>query len=144
MGLLGIVVVGVMSFWFLASIILLVSRHRKGFLKLGMKEVAQSFLQLVGIAWLCLLLCLGIVLIRPLVSYLEGLEPYSSIFTSLPFVYTAGLLLVWSVLLGKILSWRFNYTDDEKEFLREANLRMRRRLGPLGRFVKVDGTASKT
>ena len=131
--------------WVLVSVWGIVGRWRKGFWRLGFKEALQSIIRIGGILWVMYFILTSVLFLDPLGSwltvYIEG-EEWSKetlwILNSIPIFYVISILLIACWILGKAFSYKPKYSEEEKAFLKDGRLKMKKRLGWFGRFIKVD------
>ena len=127
---------------FVLGMIQIVKRGRKGLWRFGFKEIGNS---LVGVFGLISVMFLSIFIVFttvPIVDYFEtqalryeaGATKW--ILTILPCIYiiTGLLFSIW------ILAWTWSnpirYNSKEKEILRNEKMKLKKRLGWFGRFIR--------
>lgn len=125
--------------WILLCLLSIITRWIKGFWKLGFKEALVSTLTIGVITWTMLGIIFFILSIPAVVDWVAG-EQASVIGTLHPyliFFYIFTGLTVFILVFGKVISYKPQYSEREQEFLKEENLKWKKKLGWFGRFVKV-------
>lgn len=130
--------------WVLLSIWVIVMRWRRGFWKLGFKEVSQSMVFIGGFTWAMYFLVTSILLLLPLnnwlIAYMEGKEWLEStlwVLNSIPFFYVITILFIACWVLGRTFSYKPKYSEGEKVLLKEERLKWKKKLGWFGKLIKV-------
>ena len=120
-------------------------RWRRGYLKLGLKEVLQGTIGLFSIVWVCLFIIFSLFLSVPLLKFLadyllahpELPRDTIFIFGMLPAFYIVTVVVAGIWVIYKVWGYRVGYTLKEKSFLRSEDLKWKKRYGWFGRFYKV-------
>ncbi len=128
--------------WGVFSLFLITKRIIQGFWKLGLKEFWMGTVSLIGILWVCFALIFLAMSIPSVMGWIETFPmggPSSDtlwIISILPIFYTLSGFMFIIYILVKAFTYKPKYSEKEQMFLREEKLKLKERLGWVGRFVK--------
>lgn len=107
--------------------------------KLGFKKALASLALIIGILWVFFFLITSIILLPPLIDYLDTVPLTSRwVLGTIPFFYVLTVWFVSILVFVKVAMWKPKYTDKEKEILKQERIWMKNHLGPLGKLVRVE------
>lgn len=129
--------------WVVLSVVLIARRATQGFWKLGIKEFWMGTVMLLGVLWACFALILFVISVPPVMGWIEA-SPMSTsspdtlwVVDSLPLFYIFSGMAFILYILAKAIIYKPKYSEKERVFLKEGNLRWKKKLGWFGRFIKV-------
>ena len=140
----GLLIIGLI--FLVVSSYCIVSRWRKGFWKLGLKEASEAAIVIMGLVWILYFVVTLISLSIPFGEWCGGYivgRNWSRdtlwILKGLPYFYVVSTVLLVLLVTTKLFTFRIKRTEAEKTFLEEERIRVGKRLGRFGCILRKVG-----
>ena len=127
---------------FVLSMIQIVKRGRKGLWRLGFKETGNSLIWIFGLIYVMFLIVFIVSTTVPITGYFETqalryeteATRWALMFLPYIYIFTGLMFSIW--ILVKAWSNPVKYNSKEKEILRKEKMKLKKRLGWFGRFIR--------
>ena len=127
---------------FVLGMIQIVKRGRKGLWRLGFKETGNSLIWIFGLIYVMFLIVFIVSTTVPITGYFETqalryeteATRWALMFLPYIYIFTGLMFSIW--ILVKAWSNPVKYNSKEKEILRKEKMKLKKRLGWFGRFIR--------
>ena len=127
---------------FVLGMIQIVKRGRKGLWRLGFKETGNSLIWIFGLIYVMFLIVFIVSTTVPITGYFETqalryeteATRWALMFLPYIYIFTGLMFSIW--ILVKAWSNPIRYNSKEKEILRKEKMKLKKRLGWFGRFIR--------